>query len=214
MTALWVLGILALALLALWFLPLRLKLRYDETGGTVRLRIGLISVCLYPRKPKKTKPPKKRKKPKKEPEEAEEPRDEAKKRDVGGLIPLFRERIGLGIEALECLLRHLTVTDLTMQLAVATRGKDPAAAALKYGGGWSAVGALVPFLEQHLIIRRRNIDVIMDTQAAEDRIFASGTLHIFLGELLHLGAYYGIRALKLYLRTKKKGGNRNGTSDQ
>ena len=27
MTALWVLGILALALLALWFLPLRLKLR-------------------------------------------------------------------------------------------------------------------------------------------------------------------------------------------
>ena len=73
MTALWVLSILALALLALWFLPLRLKLRYDETGGTVRLRIGLISVCLYPRKPKKTKPPKKRKKPKKEPEEAEEP---------------------------------------------------------------------------------------------------------------------------------------------
>ena len=101
-----------------------------------------------------------------------------------------------------------------MQLAVATRGKDPAAAALKYGGGWSAVGALVPFLEQHLIIRRRNIDVIMDTQAAEDRIFTSGTLHIFLGELLHLGVYYGIRALKLYLRTKKKGGNRNGTSDQ
>ena len=100
-----------------------------------------------------------------------------------------------------------------MQLAVATRGKDPAAAALKYGGGWSAVGALVPFLEQHLIIRRRNI-AIMDTQAAEDRIFTSGTLHIFLGELLHLGVYYGIRALKLYLRTKKKGGNRNGTSDQ
>lgn len=202
MTALWVLGIIALVLLALWFLPLRLKLRYDENGGKVRLCIGLVSVCLYPRKPK---PPKKRKKPKKEPEEAaEEPQEEAKKRDIGGLIPLFRELIGLGIEALECLLRHLTVTDLTVQLAVATQGKDPAAAALKYGGGWSAVGALVPFLEQHLIIRRRNIDVIMDTQAAEDRIFASGTLHIFLGELLHLGVHYGIRALKLYLRTKKE----------
>ena len=212
MTALWVLGIIALVLLALWFLPLRLKLRYDENGGTVRLRFGLISVCLYPRKPK---PPIKRKKPKKEPEEAaEETQEEAQKRDIGGLIPLFRELIGLGIEALECLLRHLTVTDLTLHLAVATQGKDPAAAALKYGGGWSAVGALVPFLEQHLIIRRRNIDVIMDTQAAEDRIFASGTLHIFLGELLHLGVHYGIRALKLYLRTKKKGGNRNGTSDQ
>lgn len=215
MTALWVLGIIALVLLALWFLPLRLKLRYDENGGTVGLRIGLISVCLYPRKPKQPKKTKKRKKTEKEPEEAaEDPQDETKKRDIGGLIPLFRELIGLGIEALECLLRHLTVTDLTLQLAVATQWKDPAAAALKYGGGWSAVGALVPFWEQHLIIRRRNIDVIMDTQAAEDRIFASGTLHIFLGELLHLGVHYGIRALKLYLRTKKKGGNRNGTSDQ
>ena len=90
MTAWWVLGIFALALLALWFLPLRLKLRYDENGGTVRLHIGLISICLYPRKPQKTKPPKKRKKPKKEPEEAEEPQEEAKKRDIGGLIPLFR----------------------------------------------------------------------------------------------------------------------------
>ncbi len=211
MTALWVLGIIALVLLALWFLPLRLKLRYDENGGMVRLRIGLIAVCLYPRK---LKPQKKRKKTKQEPEETAEPQEETKKRDIGGLIPLFRELIGLGIEALGCLLRHLTVTDLTLQLAVATQGKDPAAAALKYGGGWSAVGALVPFLEQHLMIRRRNIDVIMDTQAAEDRIFASGTLHIFLGELLHLGVHYGIRGLKIYLRTKKKGGNHNGTSDQ
>ncbi len=211
MMALWVLGIITLVLFALWFLPLRLKLRYDEKGGTVRLCIGLISICLYPRKPKSQK---KRKKPKKEPKETTEPQEETKKRDIGGLLPLFRELIGLGIEALECLFRHLTVTNLTVQLSVATQGKDPAAAALKYGGGWSVVGALVPFLEQHFNIRQRNIDVIMDTQAEEDRIFASGTLHIFLGELLHLGVHYGIRGLKLYLRAKKKGGNRNGTSDQ
>ena len=214
MTALWVLGIIALVLLVLWFLPLRLRLRYDETGGTVTVQIGLIALRIYPPKPKKEKAKKAKKSQTEAPEEAEEPKEETKKRDIGGLIPLFRELIGLGIEALECLLRHLTVTDLTVQLAVATQGKDPAAAAIKYGAGWSAVGALTPFLEQHFRIKSRKIDVSMDPNAAEDRIFASGTLHIFLGELLHLGLHYGIRGLKLYLRTKKKGGNRNGTSDQ
>ncbi len=215
MTALLVLGIIAAVLAALWFLPLRLYLRYDESGGNVRAKIGPVSVSIYPKQQKQPKPKKQRKKAQKEPKpEAEKPPEEAKKRDIGGLIPLFRELLGLGIEALECLLRHLTVTDMTLTLAVATQGKDPAVAAIKYGGGWSAVGALIPVLEQHLIIRRRNIDVIMDTQASEDRIFASGTLHIFLGELLHLGLHYGIRALKLYLRTKKKGGKHNGTSDQ
>ena len=214
MTALWVLGIIALVLLVLWFLPLRLRLRYDETGGTVTVQIGLISLRIYPPKPKKEKAKKAKKSQTEAPEEAEEPKEETKKRDIGGLIPLFRELIGLGIEALECLLRHLTVTDLTLKLTVATQGKDPAAAAIKYGAGWSAVGTLTPFLEQHFRVKSRKIDVMMDPNAAEDRIFASGTLHIFLGELLHLGLHYGIRGLKLYLRTKKKGGNRNGTSDQ
>ena len=127
---------------------------------------------------------------------------------------MFRQLLALGTEALEQLLRKLTVTDMSLCLAVATQHQDPALAAIKYGAGWSAVGTLTPFLEQHLRIRRREINVTMDPNAAEDRILASGTLHIFLGELLHLGLHYGIRGLRLYRSTKKKGGNRNGTSDQ
>ncbi len=213
MTALWVLGIVLGVLAALWFLPVRLRLRYDQSGGRVILKIGPFAARIYPPKPKKPKKPKKSKTAKPKPD-AEAPAEEAKRQGIGGKLPLFRQLLGLGVEALERLLRHLTVTDLNLRLSVATRGKDPAAAALKYGGGWSAVGALVPFLEQHFRIKSRKIDVIMDQQAAEDRIFASGTLHIFLGELLHLVLHYGIRGLKIYLRTKKKGGNHNGTSDQ
>lgn len=216
MTALRVLGIVLGVLAALWFLPVRLRLRYDQSGGRVILNLGPFAKKLYPPKPKKKKKPKKPTKtaePKPETDE-EKPEEKAKRQGIGGKLPLFRQLLGLGIEALERLLRHLTVTDLNLRLAVATQGKDPAAAALKYGGGWSAVGALVPFLEQHFRIKSRKIDVIMDQQAAEDRIFASGTLHIFLGELLFLCVHYGIRGLKIYLRTKKKGGNRNGTSDQ
>lgn len=213
MTALWVLLIILAVLAALWFLPLRLRLRYDQSGGTVGLKIGPISVGIYPGKPKKANK-KSKKKDKRKPEEPEKPEETKKDSGIGGKLPLFRQLLGLGVEALEHLFRHLTVTDMTLQLAVATRDKDPAVAAIQYGAGWSAVGALTPFLEQHLRIRSRKIDVIMDQTAAEDRILASGTLHIFLGELLHLGLHYGIRGLSIYLRSKKKGGNRNGTSDQ
>lgn len=216
MTALWVLLIILAVLAALWFLPLRLLLRYDQSGGTVTARLGPISVGIYPGKPKKAnkKSNKKVKKKPEEPEEQEEPEEAKKDSGTGGRLSLFRQLLGLGVEALEQLLRHLTVTDMTLQLAVATRDKDPALSAIQYGAGWSAVGALIPFLEQHFRIKSRKIDVIMDQTAAEDRILASGTLHIFLGELLHLALHYGIRGLKIYLRSKKKGGNRNGTSNQ
>lgn len=211
MTALWVLLIILVILAALWLLPLRLLLQYDQSGGTVVLKIGLISVRIYPPKPKKKAKKSKQEKPK-ESEAPEESNDASS--GIGGKLPLFRQLLELGVQALQCLLRHLTVTDMTLELAVATRDKDPALVAIKYGAGWSAVGALTPFLEQHLRIKARKINVIMDPNAAEDRILASGTLHIFLGELLHLALHYGIRGIRLYLRSKKKGGNRNGTSDQ
>ena len=214
MTALWVLLIILAILAALWFLPLRLLLRYDQAGGMVGLKIGLISIQIYPPKPKK--PKKKAQKSKSEKPKASGTPEESNDASsgIGGKLPLFRQLLELGVEALRCLLRHLTVTDMNLELSVATRDRDPALAAIKYGAGWSAVGALTPFLEQHLRIQSRRINVIMDPNAAEDLILASGTLHIFLGELLHLVLHYGIRGLKIYLRSKKKGGNRNGTSDQ
>mgnify|MGYP002710438339 CR=1 FL=1 len=209
MTALWVLLILIAVLAALWFLPLRLMLRYDQSGGSVKAEIGLISINVYPRPPAKKKQEKQSDK-----EKSPEPEREKASSNLGGKLPLFRQLLALGAEALERLLRKLTVTDMRLTLSVATQNQDPALAAIKYGAGWSAVGALIPFLEQHLIIRRRSIQVTMNPAAAEDCILASGTLHIFLGELVHLVLVYGIRGLKLYRLTKKKGGNRNGTSDQ
>lgn len=216
MTALWVLlGILAVLAL-LWFLPLKLFLRYDQSGGSVTAKIGPKSIPIYPRPPAKPKKEKKKRKKKEETPEPEEPEpDEAEESSgLGGKLPLFQQLLALGLEALDSLTRHLTVTELDVHLFAATIDHDPAAAALKYGAGWSAVGALVPFLERHLDIRRRSMDVSLDTNASEDRILASGTLHIFLGELIHLMLHYGIRGLRIYRATKKKGGKRNGTSNQ
>ena len=62
------LGILGL-LAVLWLLPLRLRLRYDEGGGSVCLAIGPKRLQLYPKPPKK---PRKQKKKKKQAEKAAE----------------------------------------------------------------------------------------------------------------------------------------------
>ena len=198
------LGILGL-LAALWLMPLRLRLRYDESGGSVRLAIGPKTLQLYPKPPKK--PPKQKKKKKQEKQEPEALEEEEKsiRQRLGGKLPLFRQLLPLGAEALGKLLRKLTVTDLRIALNVAAKDRDPAAAAMRYGTGWSAVGALVPFLERHLNIKQREIQVTLVEDAGEDRITASGTLHILLGELVHLALVYGIRALRIYRREKRAG---------
>lgn len=205
------LGILALLAL-LWFLPLRLKLRYDGSGGTVRLWIGPKLVSLYPkpqpsekkRLRQEAKAEKKHKKQKDAPEEKDEAKSEASLlQRIGGDIPKFRRLLALGTEAVGKLLRKLRVTDFNITLSLGTQGRDPARTALLYGSGWSALGALVPFLERHFRIRDRAMDVRLDTESAEDRILAQGTLHILLGELLHIAVVYGIRGLKIY-RTPKE----------
>ncbi len=206
------LGILAL-LVILWFLPLRLKLRYDGSGGTVRLWIGPKSIHLYPkpqlsdrkRRRQEQKAAKQRKKREKEPEEDEsdpEPQPSLLQR-IGGDLPKFRRLLSLGVEAVGRLLRKLKITDLKLTLSLGTLDRDPAKTALLYGSGWSALGALVPFLEHHFRIRDREMDVRLDTESTEDRILAEGTLHILLGELLHLAIVYGIRGLKIYRAPKE-----------
>ena len=197
------LGILGL-LAVLWLLPLRRRLRYDEGGGSVCLAIGPKRLQLYPKPPKKPRKQKKKKKQAEKAAEKPEAQEESSLRErLGGKLPLFRQLLRLGTEALGRLLRHLTVTDLRLTLFVGTRDRDPAAAALRYGAGWSAVGALLPFLERHFIIKDRDIQVYLDENAHEDRILASATLHILLGELVHLALVYGIRALGIYRREKR-----------
>ena len=204
------LGVLGLLVL-LWFLPLRLKLRYDASGGTVQLGIGPKNLRIYPRPE-----PSLRKRRRQDKKKAKESQSAAAKsqaspaeqgpsllKRIGGDLPKFRRLLSLGAEAVGRLLRKLKITGLTMTLSLGTQDRDPAKTALLYGSGWSALGALVPFLERHFRIRDRSMDVVLDTDSREDRIFAEGTLHILLGELLHLAIVYGIRGLKIYRAPKE-----------
>ncbi len=204
-----VLAGIAAAVLALYYLPLRVRAEYSETGPQVDAALGPLRIALFPRpeKSEKSQTPKKKKKKPDEPNKTKE--------KSGGNLPLFRQLIGLALEFLGKFWRKLHMDQLTLHLTVGGDKALAADAALLYGRAWAAVGALVPLMEQVLIIGKRDIQVEIDYRQQEDKIYVCGIIRIFLGELLELAIPYGLRALKIFVTHKmQKGGKKNGTSNQ
>jgi hypothetical protein len=199
-------------LVLLCLLPVGARVVYSSAGASVRLLVGSVSVCLYPKKPKKSKKQTKPKKPS-SPEKSKKP-EKAPKEPLGGKLPLFRQLLSLGLEALGCLRRKLVLKNLVLTLTVGGQGEDPAGSAVSYGRAWAAVGTLIPVLENTFQIRQRDIRVHIDFTSPETVIYVDGSILLRVGDILWIAIFYGIRGLKLFLNHKKKGGKKHGTSNQ
>jgi hypothetical protein len=213
MTALVVILVLVALLVLLCLMPVGVRVVYSDAGAAVRLLAGPVSVCLFPKAPKKPngKKAKKKKTDKTKKRDKEEPRD---KQPLGGKLPLFRQLLSLGLEALGCLRRKLVLKNLVLYLTVGGQGEDPAGSAVSYGRAWAAVGTLIPVLENTFQIRKRDIRVGIDFTSPETVIYADGSILLRVGDILWIAIFYGIRGLRLFLNHKKKGGKQHGTSNQ
>lgn len=145
-------------------------------------------------------------------EKAAEP--EKPKQPLGGKIAFFKELLGIGLNALACIKRKLILKDLVLYLTVGGKGDDAAKAALLYGRAWAAVGALTPVLENTFNIRNRDIQVGIDFFAEDNVIYAEACILFRIGDILWIAVYHGIRALTVFLKQKRKGRMKNGTSHQ
>ncbi len=207
MTAVWVLLGIAAALAAIGFMPVGVTAEYSGEGACVWALIGPLRLRLLPR-PKKAekkpaqKPPRKQTGP-----EAETPKP-------GGSLPLFRELLGLVLEAQAEIRCRLRIREMVLWLTVGGKGQDPALLGTLYGGGWAALGNLLPLLERSFRIQSRDIRTGVDFLSEETKIYAKATAVLSVGAALRMAGYYGVRGLKLYQRHQKKGGNKHGTSDQ
>jgi len=83
-------------------------------------------------------------------------------------------------------------------------GGDPCDLAVNYGRAWAAVGNLLPRLERVLIIKKRDIQIECDFTADSTLVTARLDLTITLGRLFAMVAVNGFRALKEFLKIKKK----------
>lgn len=226
-----VLGIILGVLVLICLLPVGARAVYSADGPEVKVLIGPISFLVYPRPEKEKTPAQIEAEQKKEQEKAaEKQRKKAEKKaqkqkekesgvkkpkaPIGGKIEFFKELLGLGLKALGCIKRKLILKDLKLYLTVGAMGEDAAKGAITYGRAWAAVGALTPVLENTFHIKNRDIQVGLDYFTDKNVIYAEGCIVFLVGDILWIAVYYGIRALKLFLKQKRKGRKEHGTSHQ
>ena len=189
----WLIGVAAFLLLIL-FIPIGIRARYDEQGGFVWITAGPLRFVLQPDKNSKAKA-------------SEVISGFAKKKSAkGGKLSDFFPLLGDVLELLSELRRKLRVKKLVFKVILA--GDDPCDLAVNYGKAWTAVGNLMPRLEQFLVIKKRNIEVECDFTADKTLIFADVHITIPLVRLLGIVLIHGSRIMKKYwsIIEKRKGG--------
>ena len=206
-------------LLLLGILPLGASVKYDADGPLVKVIAGPIRITVFPRDAK----PKKEKKSKIEPEKngsaEEKPKktgkssgkkdkttkstpQETSEKKSGGPITDFLPLLKVALDLLNDFRRKLRVNRLEVKLVMA--GGDPCDLAMNYGKAWTAIGNLLPRLENVLVIKKRDIEVECDFVASKTTIYVRLDLTITLGRILVIAVVYGFRAIVEFLKIKNK----------
>ena len=211
------LGILFL----LAILPLGVSVHYNADGAVVKIILGPVKLTVVPakkkpKKEKKEKPKKEKKSKKQEPAKpkqvgADAPPTEPKpeKKEQGGSILDFLPLVRTLFDFLGDFRRKLRLDNLQLKLIMA--GGNPYNLALNYGRAWTAVGNLLPKLEQWFVIKNRDIEVECDFWADKTTVIAHLDLTITLGRLLAAVFKFLFKALIKFLQImkKRKGGAKN-----
>lgn len=196
-----VFGIVIAVFVLIGCIPVGVDARYMENELSLRLKIGLLKMQVLPAKPKKAAPKKKKKTAKKAAasQKPEKPKKKASmpKLTLSDILAL----VNLACDTLGDLRRKLRVEVLTLHVVLG--GDDPAKAAMQYGGAWAAIGMLNPKLDQLFVIKKRDIQPILDYNEKEMSISAQLALTITIGRALSLGLKAGARFLKLWINKKK-----------
>lgn len=180
--------IVLLVLLVIALLPLGGRVRYDENGLSAALKVGPVSIRLFP--PKKDKPPQEKKPKEDKPKQA----DGHPKR--GGPLALVKGCLPLVKPALEGVRKRLSI-DL-LELRVVWAAADPADAAMGYGAANAALGIIWPLLWQNFKIRKHDVDIGVDFDAVEPTLYAQAQLTMTLFRLLTLALPLLVKFLRVY----------------
>ena len=196
----WLIALGVLVLIAI--IPAGASIFYDEDGFRAFMIAGPFRIPVFPvkKKEKKEKPKKevKKKTGKSSPAKAK-PKEKKKK---GGSLLDFLPVLDKILDFLSAFRRKLRVPHLELKLILG--GGDPSDVAYNYGRGWVVLGNLMPLLDSVLYIKKRDLEVECDFTASETLVIARLDLTITLGRLLGAVVVFAVRALKEFLKIKKK----------
>lgn len=158
MWAVYVLLALLALIAAVMLVPITGRITYDG-ALTARLRVWGVSVPLYPRPPKAQTAPADHKRRAKadKPSKWEELKELLKQDDVEGTLHFIGGVARLAGRTVGRLLHAITVTDLHLQMLIATG--DPADTAQRYGQVCSLLYPSLELIGQTVRIRRRSLRV-------------------------------------------------------
>ncbi len=200
--------IAALVLTGLAMMPLGLQVSYEYTGTLVRIRIGLVTFTVYPRKKKekKAEPVSKKEEGKKKTTEETINPDLDKPETFSEKLKRLKPFIRLGIEFLNSLRKKVVVRRLSCHVVLA--GGDPADLAIHYGRTWIAAGNLFAQLQRLFDIRKKDISIDCDFMGVTSQFSGRVDVAITLGRLLGLVVRYGCMVISQYVKQMKlnKGG--------
>ena len=201
MSGCFVLGIIAAVFVLIGCIPVGVDARYHENALALRLKIGLFKLQILPAKPKKKKaaPKKEKSAPKNAAAKPAKPKKQFQmpKLTLQDILAL----VDLACDTLGNLRRKLRVEVLVLHVTLG--GSDPAKAAILYGRAWALIGMLNPKLEQLFVIKKRDIQPVLDYNEKEMKVDAHLALTITIGRAVSLAARAGVRFLKLWLNKKK-----------
>ena len=112
------------------------------------------------------------------------------------------ELLDLGVQTLGDLRRKLRVEELTLHVCIGG-SDDPAAAAMRYGRAWAAIGAITPALDRLFVIKKRDIQPALDYNETSMKVDARLITTITIGRSLALALHAGVRFLKILTQRKK-----------
>lgn len=187
---LWLLVGLAGLITLVLILPVGIRVRYQQGILKLWYTIGPIRLLRYPETEKERE---KRKNSKinlrtvlDEPIKANRKYDNV----LGDFWAELKTTLGL----FWCLRPRLRIKRLVLRLHLG--GKDPAAVAMQYGGAWTAVGGLLPLLEEAFILKKRELDVDCDFSGGSTTLEAKLDITIGLGRLLWCLVRYSMDTLE------------------
>ena len=191
---------IAAVLFVLGQIPLGCSVEYSDQGPKVWAHVGVLKICVFPMKKRKSevKPKKAQKKKKKTVQK--EPVPAMQK--LGGALAYAQELLPIALQALGQFKKKLRMDVLRLELI--SGAADPADAALRYGQASAALGALWYPLTEALDIRDGYARVVPDFESNDMTVYAYGKLTIKLGQILWLGVYFGLRGLTAFLSVRKQ----------
>ena len=198
----WLIALAVIVLVAIC--PVGVCAKYNENGPRVKLQVGFLKFLVIPSS-KKEKKEKKEKNPEKTTEKTvtgKKTAKPAKEEPKGGSFTDFMPLVQVALDFLGEFRRKLRVKKMVLVLVMA--GSDPCDLAVNYGRANAALGNLWPQLEKLFVIKKRDVRIECDFTADKTLVWAQLDLNITVGRILSLLVRYGYRALREYLKIKKK----------